>query len=315
MRMLPHLFVAGLAVLLLVAVALAHRYMPEESPVLFQTLIHSLHGPGFAVVAVLIFIVLRLYRRAPINYLHAAAGAMAIGVLAEASQIPGPRDAEIVDLVVNGIGITGGLGFIAMFDREIRALLGRKNLLIMVAISFAALIFALTPSAWYTYSLVAQKQALPMLLSFDHAWEKAVYSQPGRRRVKRVDAPSNWPQRGTVAYAEESGRYGILMRMNAYPDWTGYSQVSFIAASGDDRTQKIALSIRDFRHEGEQRSVWYSERLYIGPEPTTITIPLEKIAAMENGRPFNMAQVETLILSAGDPGTDVSLYFDNFRLD
>jgi hypothetical protein len=315
MRRLPHVIVAIFAVVLLIAIVLAHRFSPTQVSHLADVFVHTLHGPGFAGVAVLVFAVLRLYRNAPVNYLHAAAAAMAIGVFAEAAQIPGPRDAEAMDLVIDALGIVGGLGVIALCDRNARASLNERPLLGLSVISIAALLIATTPMALYGYAWISQYRAMPTLLSFENRWESAVFSQPGREHPDLIAAPSNWLGTGTIAYAEEAGRRGTLIRLTPYPDWGGYSTVSFIAASGNDDVQKIAVSVRDIRLKGERRNNRYSQQLHIGPEPKRYVISLDKVREIANERPFDIAHIESFSLNAADPGGGAKLLFDDFRLE
>jgi len=314
-RMLPHVIVAALAIAALGAIALAHRYSPEQLSHLADVFVHSLHGPGFVVVAVFVFAILRIYRRSAVNYVHAAIVSMAIGLFAEAAQIPGPRDAEISDLIVDAIGIIGSLGSIALFDRDVRSMLNDRLMLGLGLVSIGALTISFAPTAWYGYAWFSQHRAMPTLISFENRWESTVISQPRGRRPERIDAPANWPTTGTIAYAEESGRYGILIRLTPYTDWSEYSTLSFVAASANNVTQKIAVSIRDMRLEGERRNNRYSQRLYVDPEPQRYVIALDKVRDVANERPFDIAHVESFILSAADPGSGTKLFFDDFRLE
>jgi len=315
MRRLPHVIVAIFAVVLLIAIALAHRFSPTQVSHLADAFVHSLHGPGFAVVAVLVFAGLRLYRDAPVNYLHAAAAAMAIGVFAEAAQIPGPRDAQVMDLLIDALGIVGGLGVIALCDRNVRASLNERPMLGLGVISIAALLIATGPTVLYSYAWISQFRAMPTLLSFESRWERTVFSQPGKEHPDLIAAPSNWLSTGTIAYAEEAGHHGTLIRLTPYPDWGEYSRLSFIAASGNEDVQKIVVSVWDIGPEGERYENQYSQQLHIGPEPKRYVISLDKVREIANERPFDIAHIESFSLSATDPGGGASLFFDDFRLE
>lgn len=107
---------AGL--LLTVIVLLAHQYLPDQISSLAHETIRSLHGPGFGVVALIIMMMLRDSERPVTSYARAAVFSMVLAVVAEVAQIPGPRKAEIADLLADALGILAFLGMAAIFDKE-----------------------------------------------------------------------------------------------------------------------------------------------------------------------------------------------------
>ena len=70
----------------------AHLFKPTTWPPLGGNTLHSLHGPGFALIS-------------------------------EIAQIPGTRNAEAKDLFVDALGIFGALGIAASFDKKVRQVL------------------------------------------------------------------------------------------------------------------------------------------------------------------------------------------------
>lgn len=315
LRNLPNLIVAVLAVLLLAAIAMAHRYSPPHLSHIADLLMHTLHGPGFAAVAVLAFASLQVYRPGPKNYLYAAAVTIAIGVFAEAAQIPGPRDAEFSDLLVDATGAIGALGLIALFDGGMRRRLGDRAFAGVVLVGAASLTSALGPTAWLSYVWVSQHRAAPVLLDFESHWERAVFSQSPGHRPDVVPAPAGWPIDGHVAHVRESARYGTLIRLTPYPDWSGYGSLSFIAASGDGSTEEVLVSVRDVRRQGERHNNRFDRTIEVGPEPKRFRISLDDVRATAGDRPFDLVHVESLTLDADRPHRPISLYFDDFRLE
>ncbi len=313
---LPHYFVAALGLLLIVAVGVAHRYNPAQPTALVDKFIHSLHGPGFAAVAILIFLVLREYNNRIENYLHAAVISIVIGGLSEAAQIPGPRDAEVLDLIVDAIGIAGGLGCIACIDGGVRKVLRKGRWVALVLVSGVCTVIAFGPSAWYTHTMIRQHQAKPQLVSFDASWETVLYSQRRRLRPDRVPMPDNWPVESEfIGHAEEASRYGILIDIQPFPNWSDYSVLTFVASSANGGTHEVMLSVRDIRPRGRKSSVRYTEVISLGPTPTIFRIPIDRIRAASNDRPFDIAHVDSVTLSAANPGHGVEIYMDDFRLE
>jgi len=226
-------------VLLLLAAVIAidiasHLLTPTDWPPLAIDILHSLHGPGFALIALAVFWYLQSRCVSTINYLLAAGIAMSIGLVSEIAQIPGPRDAQFKDLLVDGIGILGALGIAASLDRRVRSAISRPARLLLPAVAGVALAMACVPALWYSYALLSQQRAFPVLLSFEQAWEMATISKTDGLKPSRIATPDDWPVDGaTIAHGTEAGRWGIFLSLHPLPDWQGYSKLSFVAASVD----------------------------------------------------------------------------------
>lgn len=307
---------AILTLAVLGAIMLAHVLSPAVESKLIDNFTNSLHGPGFAAVAVFALAVLRLYRRSPSNYLHAAVAAMAIGVMSEAVQIPGPRDASLIDLVMDALGIVAGLGIFARFDPQVQTRLGDASLLGLGAITILAMLLTVVPTVLYGYAAFSQYRAMPSVLSFEKTWERAVFSQSWNRRPELVAAQPGWPGAdGTIARAVEVGRYGVLIRVRPYPDWSEYSTLSFVAASGDTNTQEIILTIRELPRPDGHGGPATQKLIRIAPQPTRYQISLGEIASSSKGGELNLSRVSSITMNASNPGSNTTLLLDDFRLE
>lgn len=315
-RSLPHIGVAVISIALLSIIAFAHIRDSSQSSQMANAFVNSLHGPGFTFVAVFVLALFRIYRRSTKNYLHAAVVSMTIGVLSEAVQIPGSRDASASDLILDAAGILAGLGAIAIFDRDLRSRLTDRFRLGLGIISMLALVVTFSRTAFFGYAAWSQDRAMPTLLAFENAWEGSIYRQPSLRSPKLLEAPAEWPQGSNhIALATEAGRAGIFIQVEPYSDWSDYSTLSFILASGEDTIQDVQISVRDVRQKGERRSNRYVERLRVDPKPRRYEIDLSVVQEVNNGRPFNIANIDSITLSTTEPGSGVSLYLDDFRLE
>lgn len=290
--------------------------MPELPSARLSELINSLHGPGFALIAAILFFTFGPQRRALHRYIAAGGAAFAIGLLSEASQIPGPRDAQVIDLVVDGIGIYGPLALFAVFGNElsfpaakgVRALIGLSAL--------AALATAFTPTLWYSYALYAQQTAMPTILTFEEAWESETYRQTDNRNPETVPAPANWPDaEATVAFARADGDDGILLQILPDPDWRGYQAVSFVAASSTGKTHTIDVILRDMRTEHENHSTRLQTEIQVGPQAARHTIAFRDMLTVHSDGPLDLEHIESLTLSAAHPGDDVAVFVDDFRVE
>jgi VanZ family protein len=305
---------AALAVTLAGSV-FVHRYNPEHWPQLAIDLMHTLHGSGFALLALAIFVVLRFRQRSPGNYRLAAAIAMGIGVLSEISQIPGPRNAEFGDLLVDALGILGTLGIVAAFDRSVRIQLTRPMRMLLPLAASIALGIACLPSLWYSFALVEQYRTFPELLTFEHRWENAIFGQTRSHLPALVARPTDWPADGdTVALATENGRWGIFLSVHPQPDWRDYSALSFVAASYKGEVG-MDISLRDMPQDGERAGVRYNKFVRLDEKPQRVVVSFDEIRANPKGRPFDLSLVDAIILSASKPGQESKVLLDDFRLE
>lgn len=312
-RQLPHILVALGSLVALVLIAVAHRQLPERPSHFLDMLVHSLHGPGFMVVTFAVFMLLRLYRPGTRNYWYTAMIAVAIGIFGEAAQIPGPRNAELSDIVVDTIGIVGALGLLALLDHYLQRRLTPITHLIIVIVTLPAVLYSLGPTAWWSYSWLAQKQAVPELLTFEKRWERWTIGNRFSGSMERIPVPDGWSVEGMAVRVTSSRRGGIL-EWKAYSDWREYRALTFLAASDDGLVHSISVTIQDMRHAGQPEPNNYRTSVAVGPTPARLRIPIDDIRG-NSGEQIDLAHVNYLFLRLTDRVAGVPVILDDFRLE
>ena len=312
-RQFPHILVATGSIAALGVIAVAHRQFPEQPSHFLDMLVHSLHGPGFMVVTFAVFTVLRLYRRGASNYWHTAMIAVGVGIFGEAVQIPGPRNAELSDLVVDAIGIVGALGLLALLDRDLRRRLALISRLIILVVTVPAVLYSLGPTAGWCYGWLAQKHAVPALLTFEHRWERWTIGNRFSGSIERIPVPDGWPVSGTAIRVTSSRRGGVL-EWKAYPDWRDHAVLTFLAASDDGSVHSMTITIEDKRHAGTPEPNRYRTTVQVGPAPTRLSIPIDDIRRNSGGQ-LDIARVNYLFLRLTDRVGGVPVILDDFRFD
>ena len=231
--------IAGL--LLVILVLLAHQFLPSHVSDLAHQLIRSLHGPGFGLVAFIMMMFMRDPERPQVAYFQAAAFSIILAGVAETSQMLGPREAQISDFLTDALGILGFLAIVAFLDSGVRKTIGRPRTVLLALVGIPALVLTLMPTLWLSYALVQRSQALPQLLSFDEAWEQT-YSSGKDAGLEIIPAPDGWPEgSGNIARLHSAGRWGLMLHIRPDPDWSNYSAVSFLAATSNEDSRRIAL--------------------------------------------------------------------------
>jgi len=306
--------------LVLVIVAIltitAHRVFPERPSALLDAIVHSLHGPGFAAITVLIYLVVDKNGSAIRPYFVTGCVAMAIGLISEIAQIPGSRDAQVTDLVVDGIGIVGALAAIAFLDKRIlaRMQIGFRPFVALVAT--LAFIVTFVPTIWFANAFVMQRRAMPSLLSFEHRWELATYDQAEGRHPTLIPKPEAWPgSTPTVAYTREIGRWGTLIRLKPFPDWRGYSILTFVAQSMSDSDFELDVDLINMRAKGEKKSPRFETSVSISASPKRYVLPLHELRSKKEDKLLDKQFVKSLTFSASYPGQGAAMLIDDIRLE
>jgi hypothetical protein len=305
----------ALLVLVTAFVIAAHLFEPTTWPPLGQFMFHSLHGPGFALIALLVLWYYQNQSRSNINYVLAAVIAMGVGLISEIAQIPGTRNAEAKDLLIDALGIFGALGIAASFDKNARRVLPKWAKLALPAAACLALVAVSVSALRLGHALIRQQLAFPTLLTFENRWESAAYGQTRRRKPTLVAAPSSWPGDGSVvARAVESGRWGIFLSLYPQPDWSGYGALSFLAASAGEEFSMSACIINK-RPSRTSRGNFYCKRVQVGPAPQKYSIAFSEIESGTKTQSFDFSRVQEVVFSAAEPDTDVVLLIDEIRLE
>lgn len=240
---------------------------------------------------------------------------MGIGLISELAQIPGPRDAQLKDLVVDALGIVGALGVAASFDGGVRRLISTPARLFLPVVAGTALAVACVPTLWFSYALLEQYRAFPALVTFEHAWERASISQTDQARPEIVPAPEGWPVVGDyVAHSEESGRWGIFVSVHPRQDWRGYGRLSFVAASAGE-SFAMDIGVKDLAKGDEYHGVRFYKSVIVGQKPKRYIVTFEEIQGVAKDRPFDFSRVEAVVFSAANPGNSQQLLLDDIRLE
>jgi len=301
--------------LLIIGVLLAHLFQPSEASALAAETIRSLHGPGFGVVALIIIKFLRSGGRPTVVYTRAAAFAMLLAVLAEAAQISGPRSAQISDIFVDALGILGFLGTAAILERQFREAIGKPRVVLVLVISIPALVLTVTPTLSLSFALAMRAQVLPQILSFDKGWER-VYSSGEDAQLEIVPAPMGWPEgSGNIARLRSAGQWGLMLHIYPHPDWSEYSAVSFVAATTDGESRRIAIGLWGIvPSDGTLPGRYYTTRM-VRPVPARYCVSFEDLDKQSIDREFDLTHVYELLLGATEKVTGDELLVDDFRLE
>jgi hypothetical protein len=280
-----------------------------------KNLIEALHAPGFAAVSVVSYVALR--RKLPVEtaILGALMISVALAFTSEAAQLIGTRNAEWSDIVADVRGICAGMLLVAAASAHVRRRIGRLFTVLLSIAALMATFLAFAPSVRGARLLLARAQAFPVIADFDAAWQQEFYRATHGATLAAARSPihSDTSQDNALQIALSAQRYSGLA-LEPYPDWSGYRELSFVAATLDGLEHEIVMRIHDAMHN-QQVNDRFNRVLKVGPVPTRYRIAIDDVRVTPSGRSMNLREVAGLTIFKSTPnGTEV-LLLDDFRLD
>lgn len=293
--------VAGLSTVLALLLAL-HLIRPSGGGLWLQTFYEFLHVPIFGIVALALFAATGALSDSRLRQRLALTGAaiFVLGILSEAAQIPGPRDASLDDLASNWLGAGAFLLLaVAAISRQgLEASIRLSCALIGTAMLVLASAELLTVSAAY----LERNSRLPVLYSFDAAFGRHFLRlQNASLEVYRDDDDRSW---GRVTLQE--GAWPGLIFHDLWPDWRGYDALVLEFRSDGKMPLGVNIRVHDRQHLAHQQP--YSDRfnyaVTLKPGTRRIRIPLADIETAPQSRSMDLQKIHGLVIfsTRGDAG-------------
>ncbi len=265
------------------------------------------HAPMFGFFAVVMLRLSHLWigeRIKPIHHYLIAAMVTAFGgVLTEAAQVVMPRDASVLDLVRDVIGIAAGLSLHwAIYGKKWPAVRWGAAI-VAVAMACATWVpLAKTLSAYRD-----RAKAFPQLIVFEPG--------PAHRFVEVVGAKVEYADgRATVTYAPGEVDYPRLEAVEVERDWRGYDQLAFRVTNESDGEVLLNVRIHDAEHHGSY-SDRYNGEFPLSPGQHDIAIPLREIQDAPAKRSMDLRDMRNINFFLVKPDRPIRLVFENVRLE
>lgn len=290
--------------------AAAHLFAPPSASTIMHALRNALHAPGFAVLTIILFRLLRSRMEPSIALVGATILCIVTAIIGELLQIATAGDASVVDFANDGVGIAGALLLIAFYDKD--ALPGSmyKSRLVVFAGGLILMGVTLQPPVSISHTLVARARALPELISFDHGWERVLYKSYGGAAITRIPLGNDKDLVALVSMGR--AKYSGLV-IEPYADWRGYSALRFSISTLDQAPQRVTLRIDDIAHNG-QYSDRFNRVFKIDSTMSEFVVPLSEISALENGRRLRLDAVRTIMFFMINTDGSEKIIINDIRL-
>jgi len=308
------ILILGLLTFVAAAVIIAHMVnIPSQSSAA-QIIQNGLHAPGFGVVALASYLLLRLSHRAEAAMAATIVFTLGLAFSSEFVQYFGNRDASLGDIFSDVVGITGFLTPALLLDRQIRSYTGIVGTAILSVVGTFAFIASVAPIAYGATTLYLRASQFPSIASFDDDWERGVFRPLNDTPFNIVDARKvKWPSNyNNVAVLDLAGIEYAGLVIDSYPNWQGFGNLSFVAASGGPKNILVTLRVHDQRHNNQWNDR-FNATLTVTPELHQFEIPIQDILAGAV-RKLDVNNVTKIVVYAHDAPAGSVLILDDFRL-
>jgi hypothetical protein len=315
-------------VITVVAMLLGHLLPVGEHSLLLQNLRNGLHAPVFLLFSVITWRVLVGSTRGNTQAkatLVTVAFAVAVATGGEMLQHLQGQPFSLRDLTFDLIGCGT-----AMLYLNGRAVLRRSGInraaRIVTLSSYVLLSMLLLPPGRSALTLIARADAMPQLVSPDSSLLRE--NLEGRSaRISPVAQAHGWPvdSEPVLRIETSAGKYAGVAVLDPHPDWRNYTNLSFLAASGDGRERRLTLRIHDEEHnqsyEDRFNRSWHLGRPVIDgrkegiDQPRRFCVPLSDIEQAPMSRTLDLSGIAGMAFFVTDARAGDVFLLSDVRLE
>ena len=273
---------------------------------------NALHVIVFAVFALYVFG--RLER---IGAMAAAATTLllvgAVAGIAELVQKLGGGLLDVTDIIRDLLGGALAVGARALWTKSADLSTGPCMAFRVGAAVTGAAVAA--PFLFWLLVIALNRYTMPVLVSFDRWWEPYAYDWinaggqdgDGEYEGERADGMS------AVWQLHRRQRSGISIRpMQA--DWSGYSEVAFVAAVLEGADTSLTVRINDGPMYGRYSREFFEEVL-VTSTPAVYRLRLDELVTAPGRAPMDITDISQLVLLAPRSRTTTVMLVDDVRLE
>jgi hypothetical protein len=251
------------------------------------------------------------------HYVLAFVVTVLIGTLSEIAQIPGPRNADALDVARDAAGAFCFLSVYTIWDGALEASWrwwGRWARPVVIAMVMAVLLVSWSPALAWVVAYYHRGAIFPVLNTFDSRFE-GLFWTTRNASLERTMPPRGWSDAdglvGRVIF-RPSNRSGFAIN-KVYVNWSGHKSLQLSVYLDSDTPTIFTVQIEDSHYSGanEDRLTFAIE---IQPGANVITVPLRSPTYLPSGRPLDVGRIERVYFLTGDTTRTITLYVDNIVL-
>jgi hypothetical protein len=192
----------------------------------------------------------------------------------------------------------------------------QRALLILGAVLIAAL--TLYSNLAKCIAFVQQYRSFPLLESFETQWEQDLLSIEEGAVLLREKVPAGFSKAkgdwvGKAIFKTGNGSPSIALP-SVDGNWSIFKELRIDVYSPEPQPLEIILGIKD-SWPNKSHLVQFYSIMEIKPGESSINIPVRDIRPHSGNRQMNVADMDYLYFIRKLPTKEITLYFDNFRLE
>jgi hypothetical protein len=251
------------------------------------------------------------------HYLVAFSATVLVGGLSELAQIPGPRNADALDVARDAAGAFCFLSIHAIRDKLLEVSWkrwGRWTRPVVIAIVVAVLGVSWSPALAWVMAYYHRGAIFPVLNTFDSRFE-GLFWTTRNASLERTMPPPDWPDAdglvGSVFF-RPSNRSGFAIN-KVYPNWSGYESLQLSAYLASDIPTTFIVQIEDSHYRGANDDrLTFATEVQLGAN--VVVVPLQNATYLPSGRSLDLERIERVYFLTGDTTRTITLYVDNIVL-
>jgi hypothetical protein len=280
---------------------------------------NAAHGPAFAVVTLVIFVLLRHWpaRRMSLvgEYSAAILVSVLLGALVEVLQHFTGRDASLADLGTDFLGTVAAAGGLLAFDQPAR----RTPRLIAIFLTLAACALMIAPLAVTATTYLHRDRSFPTLLDLKSPIADTFLRFGESATAERVELPREFQSAARndigvrVQLSEKSGWVAVLSE--PVPDWRGYTRLNVDVANPTD--ERLALRLRVFdRRNDRNRHTGLRGSIELAPRSRAVrSYALDTMNSGETETPTDMSRIHSVVIAKAGSNRAREFYLVRIWLD
>jgi hypothetical protein len=252
------------------------------------------------------------------HYVVALCATVLVGGLSEVAQIPGPRNADVLDVARDAVGAFCFLSLYAIRDQRLGnvwTVWGRWSRAAVAVVALAVLILSWSSAIRWPVAYYRRNATFPILATFDSRVERLFWTTRNATLTPSV-APPNWSRSvdGTVGQliSDPSTRSGFAIN-KAYPNWSGYESLTLSVYLDSDTSATFIVQIEDSHFRGA-RGDRFTFSTEIEPGANVLVVPLENSSHLPGGRALDLERISRVFFLTRDTTRAITLYVDDIVL-
>lgn len=279
------------AIAVMLAAVFAPR--PADAGLWLRTLFEWLHVPIFGLISLALLALMPKSWSTSQAFGLALLGAVLLGVLSEAIQIPMRRDASWEDIIANGLGAAGFL--------LVAYAVGRKPVVATMSVfgALAVLIGSASPVISVTNAIVHRNSQFPVIYNGDIESERTFVS------ARNVYMETRWTQSLTRPYTRVESLSGHGFRIeirNLMADWSDYANLNLDMDVVGEPDMEFTVRIHDklHRRDDQPHSDRFNQRFTLRQGRNNLSIPLQDVRDAPHGRSMDLTDIEALVIFSNE---------------